>query len=398
MKRIGILTFHRSINAGAVMQSYALSTRLKALYPQHSVEIIDYHMNIVAEHYRYSVWKYLRGKSLINTLKGVAKLMLDPKMISRQNERRRIFEQCINTLPLSKRSILSNDTKELTEYINQNYDILVVGSDAVWNYVLRGFPNAYMPGPEILCPKLSYAASCYGMDFTHEEANKQALRNIFDSFEFIGVRDQATENFVRWTNSKASPVHTCDPTAFLDVNSLPIDPDTLHQKMQARGFDFSRPTICMMGTDKMCAMIRQMYGKQYQIVALYEYVANADVNLYDLTPFEWAYVFRYARLTITTYFHGTMLSLRNGVPVICIALATEFAKKHTPKTLDVLGRLGYEDWYFQTDYKGTNFDAIKQKAEELLSVDLKSEILERINREAQSFTAFHEAIEKRAKD
>ena len=70
-----------------------------------------------------------------------------------------------------------------------------------------------------------------------------------------------------------------------------------------------------------------MYGDKYQIVALYNYIKGADVNLYDVTPFEWAYAFRYFKVTFTTFFHGTMLSLRNGTPLICIALKTDFAKK-----------------------------------------------------------------------
>lgn len=150
------------------------------------------------------------------------------------------------------------------------------------------------------------------------------------------------------------PIHTCDPTAFLQVNALPIDVSELENKLRSKGFDFSKPTIGVMGTEKMVRMIRQFYGDQYQIAALYNSTRGADVQLFDLNPYEWAYVFRYFKLTFTTYFHGTMLSLRNGVPVICIALKTEFAKRHTPKTLDVLTRLGFEDWYFETDYVSQN--------------------------------------------
>ena len=40
--RIGILTFHRAINYGAVMQAYSLSKQLKESFPEDSVEIIDY--------------------------------------------------------------------------------------------------------------------------------------------------------------------------------------------------------------------------------------------------------------------------------------------------------------------------------------------------------------------
>ena len=99
-------------------------------------------------------------------------------------------------------------------------------------------------------------------------------------------------------------------------------------------------------------------------------------------------------MTFTTYFHGTLLSLRNGVPVVCVALKTEFAKKHTPKTLDVLTRLGYENWYFETDYVEQNIDKIRETSEMMLSSDLKSEIIARMDIEAQSFSEFQNALLK----
>ncbi|MBR3780150.1 MAG: polysaccharide pyruvyl transferase family protein, partial [Clostridia bacterium] len=146
--------------------------------------------------------------------------------------------------------------------------------------------------------------------------------------------------------------------------------------------------------NNMCLMVKKMFGDKYQVVALYNYCKNADVNLYDLTPYEWAYVFRYFKLTFTTFFHGTLLSLRDGVPVICIDLNTEFGKKHTPKTLDVLKRLGFEDWYFTTDYKTTNLNEIKEKADELIAGDYKDAIITAMDKEAESFEAFNSALKE----
>ena len=271
--------------------------------------------------------------------------------------------------------------------------MLIVGSDAVWNYVTRGFPNAYFPSPDLKVKKLSYAASCYGMDFLNcPDEDKIEIGKILSGFNFIGVRDDATENFVEWSGCALTPQHTCDPTVFLDVNDLPIDISLLKKKLLDRGFDFDKPSIGMMGSEKMLTMLRRLYGDKYQIVSLYTYHKNADVNLYDLEPYEWAYVFRYFKITFTTFFHGTLLSLRNGVPVICIDLGTDFGKKHTPKTLDVLSRLGFNDWYFETDYKSINLDSIKNKSDELINGDFRTLIIEAMDKEAQSFNTFNSAL------
>lgn len=391
--RIGILTFHRSVNNGAVMQCYALSQRLRQDFPNDEVEVIDYQMRKVEQAYSGSISAYFRGCSPMLFLKKAVRLLREPDKLRKARKRTAVFKGALNKLPLSPKTILDDGTQELIQYINDRYDVLVVGSDAVWNYVTRGFPNAYFPDERVKCRKLSYAASCYGMDFLNcPEADRQGIGQSLRNFDFLGVRDEATEQFVAWSGAGKTPVHTCDPTAFLQVDKLPVDEDALKKKLRDRGFDFSRPTIGVMGTEKMVRMVREFYGSRYQIAALYNATMGADVQLFDLEPYEWAYVFRYFKLTFTTFFHGTMLSLRNGVPVICIALKTEFARRHTPKTLDVLTRLGYEDWYFETDYVAQNLDAIKATADKLLTASVGEQILERMNREAESYEAFRSAL------
>ena len=392
--KTGILTFHRSVNNGAFMQAYALSSEIKKRFPSDEVEIIDFTPPSVVNNYSYSLVSYLRHSTLRVFAGKLLHLLRDPAYLKRMRKRTAVFDAVADALPLSEKKIVSSNNEDVYAYINANYDRLVVGSDAVWNFVLRGYPNPYFPDSRVKARKLSYAASCYGMDFLKcPEETRKSIAGVFDAFDFIGVRDTATEEMVRWSGSSAEPVHTCDPTALLDVDSLPVCKSDFEKKLAERGFDFNRPAIGMMGDAAMFSMIKKMYGDKYQIVALYNYIKGADVNLYDIPPFEWAYAFRYFKVTFTTFFHGTMLSLRNGTPLICIALKTDFAKKHTPKTLDVLRRCGLSDWYFETDYRSENLDGIKEKADELIRGDYHDLIIERMNEEAKSFEPFAEALE-----
>ena len=393
--KIGILTFHRSVNNGAVMQCYALSKRLQQDFPKDSIEVIDYHMPKIQKEYSASLFRYLQGGSTTLAVKRAYHLLRNPRMLSNLKKKNGIFCESVNKLPLSSVSIFEDEEENVFNYINDHYDVLIVGSDAVWNYVKRGFPNAYFPDERVKCIKLSYAASCYGMEFLKvPEEQRDQIGQILDSFSFIGVRDSATEDFIKWSGCSKEPVHTCDPTAMLDVDDLPIDKDKLKQKLISRGFDFDRPSIGVMGTEKMVRMIRKLYDRQYQIVALYNYTKGADVQLFDIEPYEWAYVFRLFKITFTTYFHGTLLSLRNGVPVICIALDTEFSKHHIPKTLDVLKRLGYEDWYFKTDYISKVTGAIKEKSDYLIMKQRSEEIKARLDTEADSYKQLQFIVEK----
>lgn len=397
--RIGILTFHRSINNGAIIQCFALSSILSKAFEEHEVEVIDYQMEKVDKSYQPTFRTYLSGGSLPGKIKRIVKYALYPEMFDDAMKKYHIFQESLSNLPLSTFHIIDDSFDELNNYINENIDLLIVGSDAVWNYSTRGFPNAYFPGTDLSCQKMSYAASCYGMDFlTCSEADRKEIQKRLNDFSYIGVRDKATFEFVKWSGCSIEPTYTCDPTLCLDIDSLPVDVDTLNAKLSNRGFDFDKKTIAVMGNNDMTNMVRNMFGNDYQIVSLFNRTKGADVQLFDISPFEWAYVFRYFSLTVTTFFHGTMLSLRNGVPVICIALDTDFSKKHTPKVLDALERLGMSDWYFHTDYKHKNAEAIKTKAKELLASDLKQAILAAVDDEAKSIVHFIDFINNDTKE
>ena len=96
--RIGILTFHRSINYGAFMQSYALSQTLKKRYPEHSVEIIDFEY----------LWKH-------NRYKKTSKL---PPFSWEYHIKYNRFQSSLSLLPLSKQSFITNEVDGLCEYMN----------------------------------------------------------------------------------------------------------------------------------------------------------------------------------------------------------------------------------------------------------------------------------------
>ena len=111
--KIGILTFHRSINYGAFMQCYALSHELKERYPNHDVEVVDFE-------YLHKHRAYRRKISKINPF-GIEY----SHMYAR-------FQKDLEILPLSIETFITADTKDLRDYIKRNYDIVIVGSDALW--------------------------------------------------------------------------------------------------------------------------------------------------------------------------------------------------------------------------------------------------------------------------
>ena len=395
--KIGVLTFHRSINNGAFIQCYSLVKKIQSDFPNVTVEVIDYDMPKAERSIYPSTIKqyYYDTKTFIDLLHRTLSLIKKPKMLSRMRAKKKVFQKTVEQLPLSSKFIYSDNTDLLFDYINNEFDIVIVGSDAVWNYTVRGFPNPYFLSDDVKIPKFFYAASCYGMNYENiSNKERQIIKSIFDTYNFIGVRDKESELFSKLIETTSPVYHTCDPTVFLDVNDLPVIPKSLEKKIQLMGFDFSKKHIGIMGNEKMCLMVKKMFGNQYQIISLFNYCNSADVNLYDINQYEWAYIFRYFDLTFTTYFHGTLLSLRNGVPVICIALENKYTKTHISKVEDLLSRLDLAEWYFHTDYNGLNFEEIKHTAEELLNQNFKDIILKKLDNEAASYMLFYTEIKK----
>ncbi len=320
--KIGILTFHRSINYGAFMQCYSLSQRLMRDFPQHTIEVIDYNSGIIQDYY---------DKQIETS---------DPATAEKLSQRAEAFRQVLSHLPLSRRQLVGDSCEEVAQWLNEEYDAVIVGSDAVWNWIIRGFPNPYFL-KDYKGLKLSYAASAHGQRFrTMTTEQKAYLKEAFGEFYYLGVRDSNTEEMVRFADPNLCCRHNCDPTVFLELDKIPCDMDALKDKLRKRGVDFSKPLIGIMGyPNKIGRELKHRLGKEVQLVALYEENHWADVFLYDLTPFEWARVFSLFTATVTHFFHGTLLSLVNGTPVFSVESAGPFALEYTTKIQDVLGRM-----------------------------------------------------------
>lgn len=392
--KIGILTFHSAINNGAVIQAFSLSTRIKRfLKSGDSVEIINYQMPILDDYYRTNLSKHLAGSNPIIAMKKIYRLLGNPNRFKQDRQRFQIFRNSLSYLDLSETLIRSNDTDELFRYIEDEYDIVIAGSDAIWNYSMWGLPNPYYLSKNLNVCKMSYAASVFGMNY--EEINKSDAHQIaeaLNSYAFLGVRDDESIDFAHRVGVTKNLFHTCDPTVFLDLSTLPVNESELNEKLMNKGFSFQKQSIGVMGSDAMCEMIKRMFGNKYQIVSLFNYCVKADVNLYDLNPFEWAYMFKYLSLTFTTFFHGTLLSLKNNTPVICFALNNSYSDKHTTKVEDLLKRLDLSDCYYKSDYRNENFDEIKSHASKILNNELVYNLNEKMELESKSSDAFFDAL------
>mgnify|MGYP003289567761 CR=1 FL=1 len=305
MKKIGILTFHRALNYGAVLQSYSLVNYLRKRIPDALIEIIDYSSSMEARYYEKKPVSYLLKKFDIKSAWG-------------EYNKKRVFKSFSDNLPISQYHLQSDDIKQLNEHINNCYDIVISGSDAIFNWSGLKFPTAFFLH-DIIKPKLTYAASAHRLFYRDADSEKiKYVGESIGSLTYFGARDKETERLASFCGFNGNVHHNCDPALLLDI-------DDIHQKTSERiilkkcGISNAKPIIIVMTPDTRVAnVIKAKYEKDYNIVSLF--ISNGTFNntVYSLTPFEWATVFSKAVLTVTEYFHATILSLLNGTPVLSL--------------------------------------------------------------------------------
>lgn len=376
--KVGILTFHRPINYGAYLQSFALSNYLHMTFPDIEFEIVDYIAPREKKNIYLNVLRTVKWYGISAGVKEITKI--------------RVFKSALEYLPLSKEYFCTENLDELYSYIDGKYDMLLIGSDAVFNWNQNGFPSAFIPVYNFTIPVVTYAASVHGLEYYDVEKEKiRDCKFAFSNLSFIGVRDKNTERFVKFCDETLKPIHCCDPTVVMDYDALySIKHRKLDEISKAYNIDLSKQYIVMMLENQEIAKeVYDRYSKEYTIISLFKKNRYSDMFLYDLTPVEWALVLKYAKLVVTNYFHGTLVSLGQGTATIVVDLSN-YDKPYEGKLDDlVCHRLGLPELYV----KGAEWNTKKCEIFDTMNLCLGEEFNSRINDsmkvESEGFDEFY---------
>lgn len=401
--KIGVLTFHRSINYGAVTQCYSMVTELKKRFPQDTVEVIDYVPQFRMKKYEPTLWQYMFGsvsrkKSIVLNAKLILSktvaLIKNPESFRLLKIRYAAFSNSMSCLPLSEDVYRQNDAEMFRKEVYGKYDLIVVGSDCVWEWTTVPLPSAYYLHGSYGAKKVSFAASAGTDEFEKlSEKEKDLLSSALKDFSYVGVRDTSTEYMIQQAYPTAEYYHNCDPTTFLDSASL----ETYRQKAKDRllkaGISFDKPIIGIMCNEKLGKLARETLGDSVQYVGLYIPNQYCDVNLLDLSVLEWAAIFGLFSLTFTTFFHGTMLSLVNQTPVLSFDYLPETEKQHT-KLHELYDRLDLPGFYRRDKavYTREDKEEICAIARRLIEDPPKERIATELKKEAQECETFFDYL------
>lgn len=299
-KKIGILTYHRSINYGAFLQAYCLLQYVKYIVGDTvKVEIIDYTSRISYENYNSILF---HGKH------------------KRESWKQRIgFERACRLLPLSKDKLCSDSLEKIEAYIKkQSYDVIIVGSDEVWKVDgMRGFPTAYWLNFNIGdVVRFSYATSSR-TDFKRiEQKKKEYIKSAVNRFQYLGVRDQATYDMVVQIGGR-NPYHNCDPTFLIPfIYDRKAYKEKLYKKYKIE--KNQKLFGVMMPDEKIIKKIKRKFCNEYKIITLYDFHEDADINMISIHPFEWVRVIGCLDFLVTDRFHGTVFAMKMGIPFLSV--------------------------------------------------------------------------------
>ena len=195
MRKIGVLTFHRAINYGAILQTYALQQFLKK--QNFETRVIDYRCHKVEKDYKTSL-------NTINIKKIISTLILFLKKTKFQNFVKK-------NIAISKPVYCKDDLR----LISNEFDYLCVGSDQVWNERWTENDKRYFLDFTESTKKISYAASLGKGQLSNDE--KFELKMLLEDFNKISVREHSSACLLKTFVDKKINVHL-DPVFLLEKN------------------------------------------------------------------------------------------------------------------------------------------------------------------------------------
>lgn len=197
MKKVGILTFHNAYNSGAVLQAYALSEVVSQM--GYECENIDY----VSEKIKSA---YILKRPSVSDYKSLIVYWLLKKQIIKTNKKFQCF--IADKLNVSKKSYNENYYE-----IDNDYDILICGSDQVWNVELTNNDYAYFFKDLAKAKKISYAASFGKYKFNDYVFG--TIKECLSSFNSIAVREFKAKEIIE-NGMGLSADLVLDPVFLLD--------------------------------------------------------------------------------------------------------------------------------------------------------------------------------------
>lgn len=290
MKKIGILTFHRALNYGAVLQSYALQKTISSL-ENVECDIVDYLSPKITSDYK--PFRINKNNLIISIAKSCV-------MYNRRKKRKASFDMFLNNHIKTSEKTYTVDT--IVDAKN-DYDAFVAGSDQVWSPRCVGFDPAYFLTFAEDSQKYSYAASFAVKTLPNEL--KEEYTSRLEGFQSYSVRETSGQDLVKELTGKESHVNI-DPSLLLKADEWRKIAKPVDKKPYILVFT-ANPQISLLDfTDKLS----KEKGLPVYYISDTPHIRKKGIN-YIVAPTvnEFVGYFMDAEYVITNSFHGTAFSV-----------------------------------------------------------------------------------------
>lgn len=294
--KVGVITFHRAINYGAVLQMYGLQKKLESMNIEACV--IDYRCKYMEQKYDSK-----HRLSIKNHIKNI------PLLIKKRNytKKKILFRNFVEKY--CKKSDMCCNLDELKN-VEKQLDFIITGSDQVWNNNITNLDYTFfLDFVEESKKKISYAAS-FGLSEISSELEKQ-YKKMLKSFNSISVRENIAQKLVKKLGVEAEIV--VDPVFLLSKNEW--------TKLVTTN-NYKKPYILIYSFkgDKYLVSQAKILAKKFncEIICISETMKRKFGIKYidNASPEEFISLIYHAKFVLTNSFHGTVFSIVFNKPFI----------------------------------------------------------------------------------
>lgn len=301
--KIGILTYHRSHNYGAILQAIGLRMYLEGI--GHEAYFVDYWPQYHRKMYKVFPSLHTQGLSIRGRISGFLQdLCLFPSKYRRIQKFRDFINQYIDPYCLP-----------MTEY----FDCVVCGSDQIWRKQtgLKGKYNSiYFGGGNIdVGYYISYAGSMGEINLSNDD--EAILKDLFSNFKAISVREENLAKTLIAKNIVKDLTVVADPTILLGS-------DKWNELLESSKFSIKGRYVLyykLMYDSFNDKVIKQFADSHdLQLITLEGNIRIEDYfngSITNADPLEMLSLIANADFVFTSSYHGLVFSLLFHRQVVC---------------------------------------------------------------------------------
>lgn len=256
-----------------------------------AVDVLDYRPKCITENYNLLYTKRIKG--------FIASVLNVPTNIVKKRRFKRFMEENMRLTP----------TFFQAEKISVDSDLLILGSDQIWNLdVTKGVDKTYfgkLPnGGQYVIP---YAASI-GKDAINEK-EAETYKTLLNTVPNIGVRERNAQSMLRRIFPDKNIDVTLDPTLMVDASvwnhlekKIPL-PDKYVLIFSLNGYEKTYATAEEIAAKRGIPII-EVLGHNIDFLD-----KRKHRKLATLGPQEFLYAIHHADAVVTDSFHGTAFSI-----------------------------------------------------------------------------------------